>query len=201
MGVNLNQSIFVAKHLIPRYLRRQRGHLMITSSAAGLLMQIGSITYTVSKAAALSLAEWLSVTYGSRGISVSCLCPQYVRTNMTHIDNHHENDSSSTRQNKTDTTDQAAVDLDLIARSKQMLFGFARTIEPEEVAMCCMKALKNGKFLILPHKEVGGTTRKKMLDRDRWLCSMRNLNDNYVSLVAQQRQQERQPSHSPRPKL
>jgi len=120
---------------------------------------------------------------------------------MTHVNDHNENYSSSTRQNKKIATDQAAVDLDLIARSKQMLFGFARTIEPEDVALCCMKALKNGKFLILPHEEVVAAMRKKMLDRDRWLCSMRNLNDDYVSLVTQQRQQGRQPSRSPRPKL
>ena len=64
-------------------LERGEGYLMNTSSAAGLLTQIGSAGYSVTKAAAVSFAEWIKITYGNKGIGVSCLCPQAVKTAMT----------------------------------------------------------------------------------------------------------------------
>ena len=81
--VNVQSHIFAAKHVLPQMLKRGEGYLMNTSSAAGLLTQIGSAGYSVTKAAAVSFAEWIKITYGSKGIGVSCLCPQAVRTAMT----------------------------------------------------------------------------------------------------------------------
>ena len=81
--VNVQSHIFAAKHVLPQMLERGEGYLMNTSSAAGLLTQIGSAGYSVTKAAAVSFAEWIKITYGSKGIGVSCLCPQAVRTAMT----------------------------------------------------------------------------------------------------------------------
>ena len=81
--VNVQSHIFAAKHVLPQMLDRGEGYLMSTASAAGLLTQIGSAGYSVTKAAAVSFAEWIKITYGSKGIGVSCLCPQAVRTAMT----------------------------------------------------------------------------------------------------------------------
>ena len=81
--VNVQSHIFAAKHVLPQMLERGEGYLMNTSSAAGLLTQIGSAGYSVTKAAAVSFAEWIKITYGDKGIGVSCLCPQAVRTAMT----------------------------------------------------------------------------------------------------------------------
>lgn len=81
--VNVQSHIFAAKHVLPQMLDRGEGYLMNTASAAGLLTQIGSAGYSVTKAAAVSFAEWIKITYGSKGIGVSCLCPQAVRTAMT----------------------------------------------------------------------------------------------------------------------
>ena len=81
--INVIGHIHAAKHVLPQMLERGNGYLMNTASAAGLLTQIGSAPYSVTKAAALSLAEWLKITYGEKGIGVSCLCPQAVETAMT----------------------------------------------------------------------------------------------------------------------
>lgn len=82
LDVNFMSQVYVARHLVPRMVRRGGGHLMITASAAGLLSQIGSVTYAVTKHAAVALAEWIAITHGEEGIQVSVLCPQAVRTPM-----------------------------------------------------------------------------------------------------------------------
>lgn len=81
--VNVMSHIYAARNVLPQMLDRGEGYIMSTASAAGLLTQIGSAGYTVTKAAAVSFAEWIKITYGSKGIGVSCLCPQAVRTAMT----------------------------------------------------------------------------------------------------------------------
>ena len=81
--VNVMSHIYAARNVLPQMLYRGEGYIMSTASAAGLLTQIGSAGYTVTKAAAVSFAEWIKITYGSKGIGVSCLCPQAVRTAMT----------------------------------------------------------------------------------------------------------------------
>lgn len=80
--INVMAHVHAARAVLPSMVARGEGYLLSTASAAGLLTQIGSAPYAVSKHAAVALAEWLSITYGEAGIKVSCLCPQGVRTNM-----------------------------------------------------------------------------------------------------------------------
>ena len=80
---NLMSHIYVVRHVLPQMLERGSGYLIFTASAAGLLSQLGSVTYSVTKHAVVSLAEWIKITYGKMGIGVSCVCPQAVRTPMT----------------------------------------------------------------------------------------------------------------------
>lgn len=149
--VNVNAHRWAAKHLIPTWLERSGGgYFCSTASAAGLLTQIGSAPYSVTKHAAVGFAEWLSVTYGARGVRVSCLCPQGVNTDMI---NQPDGFSGPT---------------DIVRAAGGIL-------EPETVAEVVSAAIEAETFLILPHPEVAGYEQFKAADRDKWISGMRRL--------------------------
>lgn len=149
--VNLNAHRWAAKVLLPEWLERGSGYFCSTASAAGLLAQIGSAPYSVTKHAAVAFAEWLSITYGDRGVRVSCLCPQGVNTAML---------------NGGEIGDNGAGDV--VRASGDVL-------EPEQVADVVAAAIADERFLILPHPQVADFETKKVADRDRWLAGMRRL--------------------------
>jgi len=144
--INVMAHVYAARALLPGMLARGRGYFLQTISAAGLLTQIGSASYAVTKHAALAFAEWLAVTYGDRGIQVSCLCPQGVRTRMLHN-----------------------------AEFGGGAFLLETALEPEAVAEAVVAGLAEERFLILPHPEVAEYFRRKATDYDRWLRGMRRL--------------------------
>ena len=147
-SINVMAHVYAARAVLPGMLARGEGYLLSTASAAGLLTQIGDAPYSVTKHAAVALAEWLSITYGDQGIKVSCLCPQGVNTNMLK-----EAGSSS-------------------AGSVVLAQG---VIEPEAVADAVVAGLAAERFLILPHPEVHEYLQRKATDPDRWLGGMRKL--------------------------
>ncbi|MEY3341217.1 MAG: hypothetical protein RLZZ269_1128 [Actinomycetota bacterium] len=149
--VNIHAHRWAAKYLLPRWLERGNGYFCSTASAAGLLAQIGSAPYSVTKHAAVAFAEWMSLTYGDRGVRVSCLCPQGVNTRML---------------SGGDIGDSRAGD---VVRSAGVV------LEPEQVAHIVAEAITAERFLILPHPEVHDFETKKTADRDRWLAGMRKL--------------------------
>lgn len=144
-AINVKAHIFAARAVLPAMLERGEGYLLQTVSAAGLLTQVGSAPYSVTKHAALAFAEWLSITYGDRGIRVSVLCPQGVRTRML------EHESAAVR------------------------FLRDNSLSPDEVADSVIEGLADERFLILPHPEVGDYFRRKGDDYERWLRGMRRL--------------------------
>jgi NAD(P)-dependent dehydrogenase (short-subunit alcohol dehydrogenase family) len=148
INVNVRAHISAAERLIPGWLERGSGYFLATASAAGIVSQIGSAPYAVTKHAAVAFAEWLSITYGERGVGVSCLCPMGVNTPLLTGD-----DNLATR------TVTAA----------------SRVLEPEEVADTVVDGLRDERFLILPHPEVGEYFQRKAADYDRWLAGMRRL--------------------------
>jgi NAD(P)-dependent dehydrogenase (short-subunit alcohol dehydrogenase family) len=150
---NVLAHLFAARAVLPGMLERGEGYLLSTASAAGLLTQIGSAPYSVTKHAAVALAEWLSVTYGDRGIGVSCLCPQGVWTNMTGGEGRRRDASE-------------------VARSTAGRDGY---LEAEEVAEVVLAALAENRFLILPHPEVATYEQRRAGDRERWLRGMRRV--------------------------
>jgi NAD(P)-dependent dehydrogenase (short-subunit alcohol dehydrogenase family) len=145
-SVNVLAHLYAARAVLPGMLKRGSGYLLQTVSAAGLLSQIGSAPYAVTKHAALALAEWLAITHGDQGIRVSVLCPQGVRTNML-----------------------------LRPRPGGESFLLATAVTPEQVAEAAVQGLADERFLILPHPEVADYFRRKASDYDRWLRGMRRL--------------------------
>ena len=147
--VNVMAHVYAARAVLPGMLDRGDGYLLQTVSAAGLLTNIGAAPYSVTKHAALGLAEWLSVTYGDRGIKVSALCPQGVATNML----------LGGPPDAGQSVVQAA----------------AGVLQPDEVAETVVQGLRDERFLILPHPEVAEYFLRKATDYDRWLGGMRRL--------------------------
>lgn len=156
LGVNVRAHITAAKLLLPGWLERGEGYFVATASAAGLLTQIGSAPYAVSKHAAVAFAEWLSVTYGSRGLRVSTLCPMGVATPM--LESGGEEGMSALATN----TVRAA----------------GEVLTPETVAAAVVEGIGREEFLILPHPEVLTFFRRKGEDYERWLAGMRRLQDS-----------------------
>ena len=147
--VNVMAHVYAARAVLPGMLARGEGYLLHTASAAGLLTNLGTLPYSVTKHAAVGLAEWLAITHGDAGIKVSCLCPQGVRTNMVQ------------QASAGGTAGEVVVAQGLL--------------EPEEVAEAVVQGLRAESFLILPHPEVLTYFQRKAGDYDRWLAGMRKL--------------------------
>ena len=158
MDINLNARRWAAKHLIEDWIAAGEGYFCSTASAAGLLSQIGSATYTVTKHAAVAFAEWMSITYGDRGVRVSCLCPQGVNTNMLNPPDRPKDPSGAIARNGGDVV-KASGDV----------------LEPDEVADIVHQHILEERFLVMPHTEVHTFEKRKVEDRDRWLAGMRRL--------------------------
>lgn len=160
--VHCMAHVYAARAVLPSMIARGEGYLLNTASAAGLLSQIGSMTYSMTKAAAVSLAEWLSITHHHQGIRVSVLCPQAVRTNI--VRNSPDN---------VDATDDP--DPDAAAGFEGGVASGDGVLEPADVAQLCLDAIRDERFLVLPHPEVATYEVRKATDRDRWLTGMRRF--------------------------
>ena len=145
-AINVKSHIYAARAVLPGMVRRGSGYLLQTVSAAGLLSQIGSASYSVTKHAALAFAEWLAIEKYDLGIRVSALCPQGVRTSML------ENAGGGIANLLRETA-----------------------ISAEQVADAAVAGLAEERFLILPHPEVALYFQHKAGDYERWLRGMRRL--------------------------
>lgn len=146
IDVNLMSHVHAAKAILPLMTARGGGYLLFTASAAGLLTEVSSAPYSVTKHGVVAFAEWVSIHYGEQGIRVSCLCPQGVKTPM----------------------------LDRIESPSANLLRES-AISAEQVADDVMRAFEDEHFLVLPHPEVQEYFQRKANDYDRWLNGMRRL--------------------------
>ncbi len=150
MDVHVWSHLYAARAVVPAMAERGNGYILNTASAAGLLTQMDSGPYAVSKHAAVAFAEWLSINYGDQGVKVSVLCPQAVRTNIL--------------GDRGDFADAGA---------RQA--GQDGLLEPEDAATACVEAMRDERFLVLPHAEVETYFQRKAGDYDRWLNGMRRF--------------------------
>lgn len=153
--VNVMGHVLAARALIPGWLETGGGCFVSTASAAGLLTQLGSPTYSVTKHAAVGFAEWLAATYGDRGIQVCCLCPMGVRTDML-------------VEGETSTEDDARLGMRSVTSAGQ-------TLDPLDVADALLEAIAAGSFFALPHAEVGTMYARKAADQDHWITGMQRF--------------------------
>jgi len=149
--VHVMAHVYAARAVLPGMLARGEGYLLNTASAAGLLTMIGAAPYSVTKHAAVAFAEWLAITYGSRGIKVSCLCPLGVQTNML----------AQTQGGPGEMLREDA-------------------ITPEQVADAVIGGLQEERFLILPQPIVSEYFRRKAGDYDRWIRGMQRQQAKYL---------------------
>jgi NAD(P)-dependent dehydrogenase (short-subunit alcohol dehydrogenase family) len=150
--VNVASHIYAARAVLPSMLARGEGYLLHTASAAGLLTQLGSAPYSVTKHAVVGLAEWLAITHHDAGVRVSCLCPQAVATAMT--------GGARATMGEGRVTSTAGRD---------------GVLSPAQVAATVVEALREERFLILPHPEVATYEQRRAGDRERWLRGMRKV--------------------------
>jgi NAD(P)-dependent dehydrogenase (short-subunit alcohol dehydrogenase family) len=145
-NVNVMAHVRAARLLVPEWLERGSGTFVATVSAAGLLSIPGAAPYAVTKHGALAFAEWLSMTYGDKGIHVHAVCPQGVKTDMLHNSG--------------------------VAGRALMEPG---AVSAEQVAADLFDAMADGRFLVLPHPEVAQMYANRAADPDRWLAGMRRM--------------------------
>jgi NAD(P)-dependent dehydrogenase (short-subunit alcohol dehydrogenase family) len=147
--INTMAHVWAARAVLPAMIERGEGYLLSTASAAGLLTQVSALAYSMTKHAAVALAEWLAITYADAGIKVSCLCPQAVRTPMLDL----------------------ALD-DPVGAAPLLAGGL---LEPEAVADAVVRGLAAEQFLILPHEDVAHHLALKGSQPERWLNGMRRI--------------------------
>jgi len=150
-SVHVMAHVHACRAVLPGMLERGSGHLVSVASAAGLLSQAGDTAYSTTKHAAVGLAESLAITYGDRGIGVSVVCPQYVATAMTGLD------------------------------EKTAAGSLPGVLTVEQAAVAIADGIEQGRFLILTHPEVLGFFQNKANDYERWLTGMRRVRERFRS--------------------
>jgi len=148
VDVNLLAHVWAAQQVVPGMVARGGGHIVQTISSAALITGPSGMGYTITKHGALGFAEWLALNYAHLGIVVTCLCPNAVNTGML---GRNEDDASS------------GVDDELLAR-------LGDVVEPEQCADMTLDAMREGRFLVLPHPRVRESFLRKATDYDQWLA-------------------------------
>ena len=148
--IHVMSHVWASRILVPRMRAAGGGYLLNTSSAAGLLIQPSAMAYTVTKHAAVSVAEWLSMSYHQYGIRVSCVCPQAVQTRLL---------------------DEAMGQTE----GASQVVAAAGVLQPEDVADAVVEGMREERLLILPHKDVADRFVLRATDHEAWLRSVRTL--------------------------
>lgn len=158
--VNVMSHVYATRALLPGWLARGEGYLITTASMAGLLTTLGDGVYATTKHAAVGYAEWLAITYGDRGVRVSCVCPGAVDTNML----------------------RSGAGGDALKASAAI--GGGEVLPPDEAAERILAGVAEDRFLILTHPELKTLLVRKAEDPERWIGGMRRLWKRTQDLLA-----------------
>jgi NAD(P)-dependent dehydrogenase (short-subunit alcohol dehydrogenase family) len=158
--VNLMSHVYAARALFPGWTARGSGHLVTTASMAGILTSLGDGVYAAAKHAAVGLAEWLAITHAADGISVSCVCPGAVDTEMLR--------------------GGAGGD----AGRATAAIGGGEVLSPDEAGRRIVAAVRDDRFLIFTHPEMQEYVERKAADADRWIRGMTRLWERSQQLLA-----------------
>ncbi len=157
--INVMSHVYAARALLPGWIERGAGHLVTTASMAGILTAVGDAPYSATKHAAVGFAEWLALTYGGRGVRVSCICPGAVDTAML----------------------RSGADGD--AAKASAVIGGGEVLAPEQAAERILVGLQQDLFLILTHPEMHEFVVGKAQDPERWIRGMTRLWSRAQSLL------------------
>lgn len=149
VDVNLLAHVWAAQQVVPGMVARGEGYLVQTISSAALITGPSGMGYTLTKHGALGFAEWLALTYSHRGVVVTCLCPNAVNTGMLG-----RNEDDEQRSGRSDSP---------------VVANIGDVVEPELCADMTVDAMRERRFLVLPHPRVGESFARKAGDYDRWL--------------------------------
>jgi NAD(P)-dependent dehydrogenase (short-subunit alcohol dehydrogenase family) len=149
VDVNLLAHVWAAQQVVPGMVERGEGYLVQTISSAALITGPSGMGYTLTKHGALGFAEWLALNYAHRGITVTCLCPNAVNTGM--LGRNEDDEQSSGRSDN------------------PVIANIGDVVEPELCADMAIDAMRERRFLVLPHPRVGESFARKAGDYDRWL--------------------------------
>jgi NAD(P)-dependent dehydrogenase (short-subunit alcohol dehydrogenase family) len=148
VDVNLLSHVWAAQLVVPGMVERGGGHLVQTISSASLITGPSGMGYTLTKHGALGFAEWVALNYAHLGVVVTCLCPNAVNTGM--LGRNEEDDATP------------------IEDGTRAMLG--DVVEPELCAEMTLDAMRDGRFLVLPHPRVGESFARKANDYDGWLA-------------------------------
>jgi short-subunit dehydrogenase len=136
MGVVNGLSVFV-----PDLVRRDRGHVVITGSLAGLIPTPSLGPYSAIKHALTALAEVLRMELADSSVNVSLICPGVVRTRI----------AESERNRPSEFPGPSHADPELATRYRQAVE--ASSMSPDSVAAAAVEAIRENRFLVLPSPE------------------------------------------------
>ncbi len=159
--INVMSQVRLARSFLPGMIERGGGYIVNTASAAGLLTNLGALSYAVTKHGSVALSEWIAITHGRDNIKVSVLCPMGVRTNMLFPEGGRQNEEH------------------MLALAAVLQAG--DVLEPEQVADKVLRAMDAEEFLILPHEDVRGFYSFRANDTAKWISAMARYRDRLAS--------------------
>ncbi len=144
LGVNLWGVIYGIKAFVPMMLASgEEGHIVNTSSIAGVTTGSGMAPYYVSKHGVVTLSEVLhhELAMSESSIKVSVLCPGWVNTRINESD----------RNRPGGAVDEARLDPVTRQFRTQVSEALQRGLTPAEVAEVVFEGVANNRFYIFPH--------------------------------------------------